>query len=240
MSMVNRMRLVGVTVCLATIALSVPAEAGPILRVKNTSSLVATLSDLIAYGEADQKKTILKLNEASDDIVMSADEMRLFDAGFEVKEYFISKTATGIGEFETGVFEVKQTKPTKLGFVRDPNQLVDLFAFIDFDLALPPPPEGTLLSFVDGQNPAVPGWFVGTVVDFDNGTVSGAYDGVGQILAGFEVEAIAAIPEPSTFILFGAGAAAFGAYRWRHSRRKTASPPTSATDWRLSVRSAQI
>ncbi len=59
---------------------------------------------------------------------------------------------------------------------------------IDQAVAPEPPPEGTILTFVEGYNELMPGWYVGTSIDFETGEVTGAYTGIVEVFStAFEV-----------------------------------------------------
>lgn len=72
---------------------------------------------------------------------------------------------------------------------------------LDFNLAIDPPPAGTLVTFTNGMNLALPGWFAGTILDPDSAAVSGPFTGPAKLLTDpIEVETI---PEPVTLLLLG-------------------------------------
>lgn len=206
-----------IAVTLGVFCLGRPALAGSIVEVKNTDKdLNSVLSDLIVYGENDQKNTILKLNDASDDITLAPNGVRTFDAGFEVKKYFVSITIPGFGEIESIVLKVSQRGPDKLGFFSDFDTGLPLVAALDYELSVPPPAEGTIIEFTNGTSPLLPGWFMGTGADFDAGEVTGAFTGQGQVID--NALEVAAIPEPCSMALLGLGA--LGSWGLTRHRRR--------------------
>ena len=185
--------------CLILFRAAAPARAGSIVRVWNDSDTARTLSDLIVYGDNDQKKTILALNNAADDILVGGREVRTFDAGFEVRKYFVSETVGGTSEWESSRFNVTTQNPRYVGFFSDENSGSPLVPSVDDTHGAASPAAGTLVSFVNGVSPTLPGWFMGTGVNLETGQVTGAFTGQGRVTNTFWETAI--IPEPTALTL---------------------------------------
>jgi hypothetical protein len=196
------------------------AVAGNIIQVTNNDNTTHILSDLIVYDANGNKKTLLKPGDTSDDVSMNRGTSRVFDAGFEVDKYVISESTGGVlaGEAETEVFKVKQLKAKKIGMLLSPNG-VPIFASVNYSSAdFTFPSEGTIISFSDGASPALPGYFVGTSIDLNAGTVTDPYTGSADLVS--TAFSVATIPEPWPGFLFAAGLVAIGAVRaWRVKRR---------------------
>lgn len=184
--------LVCVTPCsvLTTSALG----AGSIVRVTNDGTQVRVLSDLIVYGDNDQKNTLLALNNAADDITMGPNDVRTFDAGFEVRRYFISMTTAQGSELEAHGFNIQTQEPRRLGYYNVTGTTTPLFPSIDYATAVDSLPAGTGVAFSGGTNAALPGWFMGTGADFNTGQVTGSYSGNGTVV--LSDISVAMIPEP--------------------------------------------
>lgn len=179
------------------------AHAGQVLDVTNPLKIDHTLSDLIAYGAQGEKSVILKPGDPSDDINFTPGMHRLFDAGFEVKRYLVS-TTIGNSEFESVVFGVTSTAGREFSFLEDSTTNQPLSMSLDFGLTgYAPPPPGTLMSFVNGMNANLPGYFVGTSVNFDTGEVSGPFSGTGRFVNSGFVASV--VPEPASWFMLGLG-----------------------------------
>jgi hypothetical protein len=207
--------LVGIAAAASVLTSTSTAPAGTVLQVTNKDLKdTVVLSDLIAMGADGARKVILEPNNPKDDITMDPGQIKIFDAGFEVTSYIISRQ-DGKNEFETTVFNVQQVKATKIGFLEDPSTGLPLVASIDYNTGAPPLPDGSTVTLTDGTSTLLPGWFVGTSIDFDTGVVSGPFSGTAEFLTGFTV---AAVPEPSSLMLAGA-AALVGLGVWVRLRR---------------------
>ncbi len=183
--------------------------AGEIVQVKNTTELGLdyTLSDLILYGEWGQKLVVKAPGDPTDDVDIEPGGTRIFDAGFEVTSYFIS-TQIGASELESYVLQVTQQQPRKIGMIFDPDGLEEVCLAIDHTVApFDPFPDGQQLWVEAGTayydyppTEAVPGWFVGTYCDFENGGVTNPYsDGWIQI-ANSDAQ-VTVVPEPTMLSL---------------------------------------
>jgi hypothetical protein len=124
----------------------------------------------VVYGAGGLMKTILKPGDASDDINIPIGSSRLFDAGFEVTKYVISKTVAG-SESETLLFDVKQLRPQPISFATSVGGAV-LALSIDFASGLLNPGPNPI-PFTNGTAASLPGWTVGTGVDFTTGNITG-------------------------------------------------------------------
>jgi PEP-CTERM motif len=206
----RRLASCGITALLVS---STGATAGPIIQLINNDAS-HTLSDLIVFGPSPLRpKQILLLNDDRDDIALPPNAVRTFFVGFEWTKAFVSIKA-GASEFEAFLFKVTQEGPKGVGFLIDPATGAGLFASIDYLLAVEPLVDGTIVDVIGGSIAQLPGWFVGTGADFDVGDVTGAYTGRAQFFAsGIR---IAAIPEPASIALLGAGIAA----GWATARRR--------------------
>ncbi|MCP4593031.1 MAG: PEP-CTERM sorting domain-containing protein, partial [bacterium] len=72
---------------------------------------------------------------------------------------------------------------------------------VDYALAPENPLVDTTVNFINGTNADYPGWFVGTDIQFDTGSVGGAYTGDVSILSSpFKV-----VPEPASLVLLSLG-----------------------------------
>jgi len=159
----------------------------------------ATLSDLIVYGENNKEEVILKPGDPNDDIVFEPLGTKIFHVNFEITKFEIStlcrKDSEQPADWGVGYFEGKIIVPTdvpkkekKIGFIRDPDGQQTVVLAIDGAVAPEPPPEGTILAFVEGYNEIMPNWFVGTGIDFETGQVTGAYTGDVEVFStAFEV-----------------------------------------------------
>jgi len=187
---------------LIAIAWASPAPAGSIFRYTNTQGSSRFLSDLTVYGEGNNKKVILEEDPSTEpDVeVKPGQPYKSPDVGFEIKKVDISiKLTRGGTETKTVGANFVQQRIQQVAWLSDPSLILAL----TFPVAAEPPPAGTLLSFTDGLNPNLPGWFVGTILDRDTGTVSGPFTGTAEISATGEVMTI---PEPNSFTLAGVGA----------------------------------
>jgi hypothetical protein len=185
------------------------AMAGPFIEVKNNSVFPRVLSDLVVLDKNNNNRVILQPSNAADDVTMASGETRIFNAGFEINRYTISLTEN-MQERRTAVFSVTQLVPEKVGFLENPNPSgPDIFLAIDSSQSnFDPPAEGTILSFTNGSNSTLPGWFVGTAIDFDHGIVSNPYTGSAEIgFTGFEVTTV---PEPESVAMLLAGLGLIG------------------------------
>jgi len=177
-------------VCLC-IFTALSSAKGDTIVVKNRSILLqATLSDLIVYGDPnkpEQKKVFLKPNDPNDDILFTPLMERIFDADFQIKSYVISMGDYVKGayhEWETFVFDVKRIVPKQLGMIRCPAGEHKIVLAVDQAIAPEPPPEGTIFPVANGRNKLlVPGWFVGTGINYDTGQVTGAYTGYVEVFS---------------------------------------------------------
>lgn len=171
----------------------------------NTGQKEVTLSDLVVYLGAFGKQVVLKPSDASDDIRVGPGVQKLFALDFNPASYVIS-VMDGVSELETSVFNVDVVKPKKIALLRDPSNMTPLFLAINQSLYnFEPPPDGTNISFSMGVNPDFPGWFVGTHIDFDNGTISSPYTG-SAVVRSTALE-VSAVPEPATLLLLSSGIA---------------------------------
>ena len=178
--------------CVCICALAVPAAStkGDYIQVENADKeFNRILSDLIVYGDPnkpEQKKVLLAPNDPTDDIELDPYMTKIFEAAFQIKSYTISQaydTVENYIECETSVFNVKRLAPKKLAMIQDPAEQQTIVLAIDQDVALVPPPEGTILTFSNGRNELRPGWFLGTGIDFETGDVTGAYSGDAEVLS---------------------------------------------------------
>jgi hypothetical protein len=187
------------------------------MKVVNDSpgKIEMTLSDLIIFAH-NQKQTVLKPSDASDDIKVGFGVQKLFDLNFMPTKYVISVMA-GDSEIEAEVFNVSFVTPTKVSMLLDPNNGTQLFLAIDQSLYdFEPPADGTVISFSMGVNPNFPGWFVGTNIDLDTGNISGPYTGDAFVDSTVEVSGV---PEPATLLLLGSAVAGM-AIKLRRRRDK--------------------
>ncbi len=170
-------------------AVSAVSTKGDYIEVQNKNNVLPrTLSDLIVYGDPNkpsQKKVLLAPNDPNDDIELGPLLSKIFETSFPIKSYLISQ-AYGAGEQyrenETVLFNVKRLIPKKLAMIQDPAEQQTVVLAVDQDVALAPPPEGTILTFSNGRNELMPGWFVGTSINFDTGNVTGAYTGDAEVI----------------------------------------------------------
>ena len=178
--------------CVCICVLSIPAAStkGDYIQVENADKeFNRILSDLIVYGDPnnpEQKKVLLAPNDPTDDIELGPYMTKIFEAAFTIKSYVISQaydTVENYIECETSVFNVKRLAPKKLAMIQDPAEQQTIVLAIDQDVALVPPPEGTILTFSNGRNELRPGWFVGTGINFETGDVTGAYSGDAEVLS---------------------------------------------------------
>lgn len=172
------------------------ASSGTIVKVTNTGGSTGRLSDLVVYGAGGQMKTILAPGNPADDVTLSGFDTRLFDAGFEVTSYVVSEASfvNPASERESILINVKQLRSQPISFVQTPTgqNLVDQ---IDFDSGLLSIPVGSV-SVVNGAITGMPGWLVGTDVDFTTGSLTGLYTGEAVFSDG--ALSVATIPEPVT------------------------------------------
>lgn len=178
-----------------------------VLTVKNTDPGSRILSDLVVLGAgANDSQILLQPSNASDNITLLGGGQTQFFVNFPVTSYHISMTLPNGSEVNTTYLKllgvVKGAKDIAFVQAQGANQGIDLFALLDFDLAVNQPPSGTLLDFTIGINPQLPGWFIGTATDFNTGAVTGAYTGRAQVvLDGIRVTV--AVSEPSSLNLVG-------------------------------------
>jgi hypothetical protein len=188
-----------------------PAAAGPILEITNPrfDSATLTLSDLVVYGtriddvtgnSVPTSKEFLEAGDASDNIVLAPGAVTFFIANFEIEKYFVS-TVDRRGEHETSVLFVTQLRKLRPGWIADPRGEAAIALALDFRIAADSPAPGTIFDVVDGRNPNLPGWFVGTETDLATGEVTGAYTGPVEILA--VADAATLTPEASSLTLLG-------------------------------------
>jgi hypothetical protein len=203
----------GLRLCLALFAMqfACSVQAGQVLNVTNPTELEKVLSDLIAYGAQGEKSVILKPGDASDDITFAPHMTRLFDAGFEVKRYLVSSTV-GNSEFESVIFDVTSALVRELSFLEDAQSQAPLVLALDFEMTnYQPPPPDAVMNFVNGLNPNLPGYFVGTSVNFDSGAVLGAFTGSARFIAPrFDVSVV---PEPAAWLAMSMGIIGLAARR---------------------------
>ena len=179
-------------VCLCILAALPALTKGDTIIVINQGGMTSTLSDLIVFGENGQKEVILKPNDSSDDVNILAGLTRMYDVDFKIKSYIISsahKSTEGYyGEcVDYVLFGVIIVEPTTISFIRDPDGQTLALA-IDQAVAPEPPAEGTILTFIEGYNELMPGWFVGTGINYETGEVTGAYTGNAEVFStAFEV-----------------------------------------------------
>jgi hypothetical protein len=214
----------GLTLILTFILLPSLAMAGNVIQVKNTTANTQTLSDLYVYDKDGKCDTILNANDPSDDVDIPKHKTRVYTAKFEVKSYVVSKR-TGTEPYteeETKAFKVTQLKPQPISFLVDPNHIMDLVLAIDVEAAtFDTVPAGTILDFVDGTNVTLPGWFVGTAVDFETGEVTGPYTGQVEILSNpFECTLVETIPTLTEWGLIIFGVVLLGFITWVFLRRQ--------------------
>jgi hypothetical protein len=198
--------------------------AEDVIQVKNTSGGTKTLSDLYVYDEDEERSTILEADNAGDDVNIPKGQSRVYEAPFKVESYVVSmRTGTNpYTESETQVFEVTQIEPKTISYVEDPNDVVSLVLAIDAGVAtFDTLPSGTILDFVNGTNITVPGWFVGTAVDFETGEVTGPYTGQVEILSNpFECTLVETIPTLTEWGLIISGVVLLGFISWVFLRRR--------------------
>ncbi len=187
--------------CLCILAMLPTPAKGDFIEVRNTDpNNNHMLSDLIVYGDPNdpnQVKWILIPGSefSSDDVNIPPKGQCMYYADFKITRYMVSEGYWAYwdityfyNEGKTSVFEVNIVKPKKVGMIRDPDQQQTVVLAIDGAVAPGPPPEGTILAFVEGYNELMPGWFVGTDIDFETGEVSGAYTGDVEVFStAFEV-----------------------------------------------------
>lgn len=180
--------------CLCILAVLATVARSDDIKVRNPRrDQSITLSDFIVYGEVPnkQQKVIRAPDDPNDDTVIPGWGVRIFTADFKIKKYIISSCFIDEGhyvEHEIVVFEVEKIVPKKLSFIRDPDEQQTVVLAVDQAIAPDPPPEGTVLAFVEGYNELMPGWFVGTGINFDTSEVTGAYTGNVEVFCtAFEV-----------------------------------------------------
>ncbi len=183
-------------VCLCVVAVLTGPAKGDSIQVVNPGdpNIPTRLTDLIVYGEDPnkQRKVIKAPDDPSDDIVFTPGMRRIFHAPFKITKYEISAgwydSKGNYEEFPTIYFDVNIVKPKKVGFIRDPDGQQKVVLAVDQAVAPEPPPEGTVLAFIEGYNELMPGWFVGTDINFETGEVTGAYTGLAEVFStAFEV-----------------------------------------------------
>lgn len=187
-----------------------------IIKVTNNGKTSVELSDLIAYGEGqDQVKKILNVDQKSDDITLKPSGEKLYELSFVPKKFTISVT-DATGEHEAVMINANVVEPKPIAMFTDVNNVTPLFLEIDQSLYnFAPPTEGTVILFTNGRNPGLPGWLLGTSIDFENGTISGEFSGEAVVVSnGLEVQEV---PEPATLFLLGSGIASV-ALRLRRRR----------------------
>jgi hypothetical protein len=148
--------------------------------------------------------TILKPGDPTDDIPLDPGKSFIRDAGFEITSYIVSRTTALQGEVETLLADVKQLKPRKVSFLEDAGTGTALVESVDYLTGVDPFADGTLVSVVNGVSASLPGWFIGTAIDFSMGTVTGPFTGSAEFLgSGLEVATTA--PEPTSIGLLTVG-----------------------------------
>jgi len=174
--------------CLCVLAVLTGPAKGDVIQVSIKDPNIAwTLSDLIVYGDPNdpnEKKVFLAPNDPNDDIDFSPRMTRTFDADFKITSYVSSTGGTdpkgNYWEWETMFFNVRTVVPKKVAVIGPGPYIQEqlrLVLAVDQAVAPEPPPVGTILAFVEGYNELMPGWFVGTDINFDTGEVTGAYTG---------------------------------------------------------------
>jgi hypothetical protein len=201
-----------------------PAWAGPIITVTNSSDTKnQILSDLIVFGNNQgERRVLLKPGDNGglivDNITLGPRQGVIFEAGFEITKYEISEPTSPTQDRATTVFT--QLTGKRVTLIDDPSGVNSVFLSIDFaQFDFAPPEEGSMLGFIGGMNPATPGWFVGTNLNFDTGDISGPFTG-SVLVTNSDFFALTTVPEPSSLALSGAGALALLAYGWWHRRRE--------------------
>lgn len=187
-----------------------------IIRITNSSNIIQTLSDLVVRDGSGHVKTVLKPGESSgDDRNIESGEYTDVDTGFgfEVKSVEVSR-ADEIGgkyvESLTYVLKATDLHQREIEFLTSVPSNDALAVDLDADVNFPTFPAGTILNFVNGTNPNVPGWFVGTGFDPNTG-VTGSYTGPAQVTTAlFRIDIV---PEPPVLGILGAGIAALLAQR---------------------------
>jgi hypothetical protein len=210
-------------VVLALAVSPVPARADS-LRIANITARrgftpkVVQLSDLIVY-ETDEfgpprREVLLRPNDSSDDIFFNIGSVITLNFPFKIGKYMISETENGV---ERRSIYLHSRSQVLTALLSDPAGN-PLFLALDTDQALDPPAEGSILPFVNGEYASLPGWFVGTYLDLDAGEVSGPY--TGDVLVRNTSLEVGVVPEPSSFLLFGAGVFGLLWYgRWQWTKR---------------------
>ena len=171
------------------------------VKINNTSKNPMKLSDLFVFGAKGKQEIILHRRFAMDDEDIAPGETKSFPTSFPVIAVAMSITKNG-KESELIIKEIDQkTGFQKMAWLENAGDGTDLFPFIDAPVAADPPEEGSIVSFVAGLNPQLPGWFVGTILDLDQGIVLNGFTGDAVVVQ--SDAAIAAVPEPASLTLLG-------------------------------------
>lgn len=187
------------------------AHAG-VVTVKNNGKDAVTFSDLIAYGKPDKdgkrqqqvlKKPGFAAGDAADDETLAKDEQRVFVTDFAVDKIFVSqKVGNSEVEWKTGL-QVDQPIACNT-FVQPGSGLALYSVLFDMTSAFTSLEDGTMVSFQDGYSADLPGYFVGTQVDFDTGDIHTPFSGVAMV-AGAGLWYGSDIPSPGSAALLALG-----------------------------------
>lgn len=188
--------------CLCILAVQPAPAKGDSIEVSNGQLTKERLSDLIVYGDPNnpnEQKVILKPNDPKDDIIFDGHTSRRFNVKFKITKFELSTALLDDKdnvktEVQSVAHKGKIIEPTeipkkkKVGMIWNSDGQQTVVLAIDQAVAPEPPPEGTILAFVDGYNELMPGWFVGTDINFETGEVTGAYTGNVEVFCtAFEV-----------------------------------------------------
>jgi hypothetical protein len=205
----------------------VTSASAAVVTVSNPNPNPQVLSELVIYDTNSlpnhPPEIILRSNFLADDITVPALGTATFITTTpQILKYFISIT-DATGEHETAIGRVSSTAPKAFSFFQVPDTGSPLFNSVDFERDVAPPVVGTIVNFSNGRSAQLLGWFVGTGSDINLGTITGAYTGPAQVLAGLQV-AVVAVPEPETYGMLIAG---LGAIWFAFRRRKQAASSRS-------------